>query len=336
MIFNQNEQEVRECSVSCDTENDKSAEVEIADKLKKRVDNLFAKLDGAYPDKIIISLQKDHKKWDESARELSKLLGYASKNEFLIENGYTIHRAESGRPKTTDHIEVIEELWRRYPNGSDYTKLGELVEANPDLGSKLKTISNTAVKLFGVSMKDHFVSIGLLSKKISEKKEVTKKGISDTPVEEKVDLEQKEAAGRFAYALEEWERKCQEITLDREELFDKRLAEEREILELSVKNEFEGEIQKSNSKKAMLEKRKSEVEAQLGKAGVFDFMKKKTLKKELEKLVSEISAVDNRIKKDKQGMKAALGVIPEKLSAAEIKIKEEIEKELPFPAKPEN
>ena len=88
MIFNQNEQEVRECSVSCDTENDKSAEVEIADKLKKRVDNLFANLDGAYPDKIIISLQKDHKKWDESARELSKLLGYASKNEFLIENGY--------------------------------------------------------------------------------------------------------------------------------------------------------------------------------------------------------------------------------------------------------
>ena len=37
--------------------------------LKKRMDTLFAKLDEAYPDKIIVSLQKDHKKWAERIRE---------------------------------------------------------------------------------------------------------------------------------------------------------------------------------------------------------------------------------------------------------------------------
>ena len=37
--------------------------------IKKRIDTLFAKLDGAYPDRVIIGLQKDHKKWDETARD---------------------------------------------------------------------------------------------------------------------------------------------------------------------------------------------------------------------------------------------------------------------------
>ena len=51
--------------------------------IKKRMDTLFAKLDGAYPDKIIISLQKDHKKWSETVRELYRLVGYPDGNSFL-------------------------------------------------------------------------------------------------------------------------------------------------------------------------------------------------------------------------------------------------------------
>jgi hypothetical protein len=47
------------------------------------MDTLFAKLDSAYPDKVIRSLQKDHKKWSETVRELYRLLGYPDGNSFL-------------------------------------------------------------------------------------------------------------------------------------------------------------------------------------------------------------------------------------------------------------
>ena len=53
------------------------------EKIKKRMDTLFAKLDSAYPDKVIRSLQKDHKKWSETVRELYRLLGYPDGNSFL-------------------------------------------------------------------------------------------------------------------------------------------------------------------------------------------------------------------------------------------------------------
>ena len=58
--------------------------------VKKRIETLFPKLNEVYPDKVIVSLQRDHKKWDETAREISRQLGYDSKNDFLIAYGYTI------------------------------------------------------------------------------------------------------------------------------------------------------------------------------------------------------------------------------------------------------
>ena len=38
--------------------------------IKNRIDRLFEKLDGAYPDKVVIGLHKDHKKWGETVTEL--------------------------------------------------------------------------------------------------------------------------------------------------------------------------------------------------------------------------------------------------------------------------
>ncbi len=38
--------------------------------IRKRIDRLFAKLDEAYPDKVIVSLNKDHKKWGEIVTQL--------------------------------------------------------------------------------------------------------------------------------------------------------------------------------------------------------------------------------------------------------------------------
>lgn len=130
--------------------------------VKKRIDTLFPKLDGAYPDKVIVSLQRDHKKWDETAREISRQLGYENKNDFLISYGYKIEKAETGRPKATEESEIIEELKKRYPDGSPFQKVPELAEANPDLAGKLKTLANHSSSLFGMSFGKYLKSIGLL------------------------------------------------------------------------------------------------------------------------------------------------------------------------------
>ena len=135
--------------------------------VKKRIETLFPKLDGAYPDKVIISLQRDHKKWDETAREISKQLGYANKNDFLTAYGYKIEKLEGGRP-SGDHMAIIDELKKRYPNGSSFAKIDELKAANPDLAPKFKTISNNSKALFGMTFADYLKSIGLLATYVTQ------------------------------------------------------------------------------------------------------------------------------------------------------------------------
>ena len=141
--------------------------------VKKRIITLFAKLDEAYPDKIIISLQKDHKKWDETAREISKQLGYEDKNAFLTAYGYKIEKTHTGRSQTVFAEDIITELQRRYPNGSGFTSIGDLFAANPDLAPKLKTMSNNASKLFGMPLSQHLIFLGLLQCKPQSEKEDT-------------------------------------------------------------------------------------------------------------------------------------------------------------------
>ena len=47
------------------------------------LDNLIRDLNETYPDKIIVRLQQDHKKWYEKVTRLYKNIGYASRDEFL-------------------------------------------------------------------------------------------------------------------------------------------------------------------------------------------------------------------------------------------------------------
>lgn len=129
--------------------------------IKKRLDILFPKLDGAYPDKVIRSLNKEHRKWGETVTELYRALGYPDSESFLTAYGYTVERAAGGRP-TNDHMAVIEELKKRYPDGTTFAKIGELQDANPDLANKFKTLANKSKDLFGMSLADYFKSIGLL------------------------------------------------------------------------------------------------------------------------------------------------------------------------------
>ena len=53
------------------------------------LDNLIRDLNETYPDKVIVRLQQDHKKWYEKVTRLYKNIGYASRDEFLAAYGFT-------------------------------------------------------------------------------------------------------------------------------------------------------------------------------------------------------------------------------------------------------
>ena len=130
----------------------------------KRLDRLFAKLDSAYPDKVISGLHKDHKKWGESVTELYRLLGYPDGNSFLAAYGYTQANSVGGRP-AGDPMEVVIELKKRYPNGPTCSTLLELIEENSDLSSKFSNLRSRSEKFFGMTLANYFVQEGLLLEK---------------------------------------------------------------------------------------------------------------------------------------------------------------------------
>lgn len=132
--------------------------------IRKRLDRLFAKLDSAYPDKLISGLHKDHKKWGESVTELYRLLGYPDGNSFLTAYGYTLVNSVGGRP-AGDPMEVVLELKRRYPNGPTSSTLLELIDENPDLASKFSNLRSRSEKFFGMTLAKYFVQEGLLLEK---------------------------------------------------------------------------------------------------------------------------------------------------------------------------
>ena len=154
------------------------------EKIKVRLERLFEKLDSAYPDKVIVGLNKNHKKWGETVTELYRLLGYPDNNSFLTAYGYTTGTGVSGRP-ADDPMLIIEELKRRYPNGSGFDKVGDLKAANPDIAPKFKNLANQADKLFGMSFAKFLIQEGILVEKptvqCGDEFEVLKSRYADSP-----------------------------------------------------------------------------------------------------------------------------------------------------------
>ena len=131
------------------------------DRIRQRIDRLFEKLDSAYPDKVIIGLHKDHKKWGETVTELYRQLGYPDGNSFLNAYGYTTGTGAAGRP-SSDPMEVVNELKRRYANGATCAKMADLSAENPDLAPKFKNLQNQADKFFGMTLVKYFIQEGIL------------------------------------------------------------------------------------------------------------------------------------------------------------------------------
>ena len=134
----------------------------IPEGIRKRMDTLFAKLDEAYPDKVIVRLSKDHKKWGETVTELYRLLDYPDYKTFLEAYGYQVNTEDKGGRPKKDPMEIINELKRRYPNGPEFTTVDELKAANPDLASRFQSLRNKSNEYFGMPFTQYLRSIGLI------------------------------------------------------------------------------------------------------------------------------------------------------------------------------
>lgn len=139
---------------------------QIPDNIRKRMDTLFAKLDEAYPDKVIGHLSSDHKKWGETVGELAKVLGYSSRKEFLEAYGYHYSTDYTGGRPAKNHMEIIEELKRRYPHGPTCSTIAELKAENPDLTSRFQSLQHRANEYFGMSFVKYMREIGVLKGKV--------------------------------------------------------------------------------------------------------------------------------------------------------------------------
>lgn len=131
------------------------------DRIRQRIERLFEKLDSAYPDKVIVGLHKDHKKWGETVTELYRQLGYPDGNSFLNAYGYKTGTGAAGRP-SSDPMEVVNELKRRYANGATCARMADLSTENPDLAPKFKNLQNQADKFFGMTLVKYFIQEGIL------------------------------------------------------------------------------------------------------------------------------------------------------------------------------
>ena len=109
--------------------------------IARRLTTFFARLDSYYPDKVVIGLHTEHKKLGERLTVLYRELGYDSGEEMLSAYGYTYaHRnrvAASDEERQNRKRRVIEELLRRYPDGSGLKSTTALMQENPDIANEI-------------------------------------------------------------------------------------------------------------------------------------------------------------------------------------------------------
>lgn len=134
-------------------------------KLAAKVDRIIEQLKEYYPDGRVIRIGSDHKKLSERIGKVYKEIGYQSRDDFFTAYGFEVVMMKRGHPFTTDAKEVLAELHRRYDGKALCTTTKELIEENPDLKGKLKTLQNNSVKDFGDGFKNILVGEGLLAVK---------------------------------------------------------------------------------------------------------------------------------------------------------------------------
>ncbi len=121
--------------------------------VKKRLAILFSKIDNAYPDKVVSRLYENHKKWGETLTEIRRILGYETNTEILNAYGYTVV-VPNFRDKNKEFYDLINKLKNRYPSGTDFYSINDLIRGNIDLEKAIKSLSQNQVELFNQDLDD--------------------------------------------------------------------------------------------------------------------------------------------------------------------------------------
>lgn len=132
------------------------------DTVKPRIDYIMDTLGTDYPDKVITDiLSKSHKSVYKSLLGISVWLGYDSAADMLAAYGFTGMTMETGRI-AVDHNLVLKQLVERYDNKPKPSSITELIAENPDMKANLKTLTNRASELFGMTLLQYLKSIGII------------------------------------------------------------------------------------------------------------------------------------------------------------------------------
>ena len=138
-----------------------------------KLDRALADLEKFYPNRVVESLEKQHKGLANRLGELAKDLGYASRTELMEAHGFTMKRrtasAKGGRPVTFDHEALLVELHRRYDGKEVPRGVAEFSQENPDLAAAIKTFANKARQLCGDTCRNVLIKEGLLKGEVSER-----------------------------------------------------------------------------------------------------------------------------------------------------------------------
>lgn len=130
--------------------------------IRGKVDSICRRLQEYYPDgQIPAGLEKAHKSLSSDITGVYQWLGYPDRTAFLRAYGYTMEMGQTGRP-AQDHMEIIQELKRRYANGPTCKKIEDLKAENPDLAPKFKSLNNKANQLFGMTLAKYLAQEGIL------------------------------------------------------------------------------------------------------------------------------------------------------------------------------
>lgn len=132
------------------------------DTVKPRIDSIMNTLNTDYPNKVITDvLSKSHKSIYKSLLGISVWLGYDSAADMLTAYGFTGMVMETGRI-ALDHNFVLKQLTGRYENRPKPSSLSELIAENPDMRANMKTLSNRAHELFGMTFLQYLKSVGMI------------------------------------------------------------------------------------------------------------------------------------------------------------------------------
>ena len=158
-------------------------------KLAAKVDRIVAQLKEYYPDGRVVRIGSDHKKLSERIGQVYKVIGYPSRDDFFAAYGFEVVTMKRGHPFTTDAKEVFAELHCRYDGKTLCANPTQLIEENPDLKGKLKTLQNNSQRDFGDVFKNVLIGEGLLA---GEKREAARNFTRD-----EMDEALEELAGRI-------------------------------------------------------------------------------------------------------------------------------------------